>query len=64
MQLGATDEARIIRCIEYCDIARKRYPQHEHCAVLVGLRLLRGKPRRSGGIVGVVELCGKLGDGF
>ena len=35
LQLGATDEAHIIRCIEYWDIERKRYPQYEHCAVLV-----------------------------
>jgi len=35
LQLGATDETHIIRCIEYWDIERKRYPQYEHCAVLV-----------------------------
>jgi hypothetical protein len=35
IQLGATDEAHIIRTIEYWDIERKRYPQYEHCAVLV-----------------------------
>ena len=35
IQLGATDESHIIRTIEYWDIERKRYPQHEHCAVLV-----------------------------
>ena len=35
LQLGATDEAHIIRCIEYWDIERKRYPQYEHCAVLI-----------------------------
>lgn len=35
VQLGATDEAHIIRTIEYWDIERKRYPQYEHCAVLV-----------------------------
>jgi predicted transport protein len=35
LQLGATDEAHIIRCIEYWDIERRRYPQYEHCAVLV-----------------------------
>ncbi|WP_376958035.1 hypothetical protein ABNQ39_13360 [Azospirillum sp. A26] len=35
LQLGATDEAHIIRTIEYWDIERKRYPQYEHCAVLV-----------------------------
>src|SRR5271156_4090202 len=35
IQLGATDEGHIIRTIEYWDIERKRYPQYEHCAVLV-----------------------------
>jgi hypothetical protein len=35
IQLGPTDEAHIIRTIEYWDIERKRYPQYEHCAVLV-----------------------------
>src|SRR5947208_11533073 len=35
IQLGSTDEAHIIRTIEYWDIERKRYPQYEHCAVLV-----------------------------
>lgn len=35
IQLGATDEAHIIRTIEYWDIERKRYPQYDHCAVLV-----------------------------
>jgi len=35
LQLGQTDEAHIIRTIEYWDIERKRYPQYDHCAVLV-----------------------------
>ena len=35
LQLGATDEAHIIRTIEYWDIEKKRYPQYEHCAVLI-----------------------------
>ncbi len=35
LQLGATDEAHIIRTIEYWDIEKRRYPQYEHCAVLV-----------------------------
>jgi hypothetical protein len=35
VQLGVTDEAHIIRTIEYWDIERKRYPQYEHCAVMV-----------------------------
>lgn len=35
IQLGSTDEAHIVRTIEYWDIERKRYPQYEHCAVLI-----------------------------
>lgn len=35
LQLGATDEAHIIRVIEYWDIEKSRYPQFEHVAVLV-----------------------------
>ena len=35
VQLGRTDEAHVIRTIEYWDIERKRYPQYEHAAVLV-----------------------------
>lgn len=35
LQLGASDEAHIIRCVEYWDIERKRYPQYDHCAVLI-----------------------------
>jgi hypothetical protein len=35
LQLGATDEAHIVRTIEYWDIERKRYPQYDHCAVIV-----------------------------
>lgn len=35
IQLGATDESHIIRTIEYWDIERRRYPQYDHCAVIV-----------------------------
>lgn len=35
VQLGATDPSHIIRTIEYWDTERKRYPQYEHCAVIV-----------------------------
>lgn len=35
LQLGSTDETHIIRTIEYWDIERKRYPQYDHCAVIV-----------------------------
>ncbi|MCR5684161.1 MAG: endonuclease NucS [Lachnospiraceae bacterium] len=35
IQLGATDPSHIIRTIEYWDNERKKYPQHDHCAVIV-----------------------------
>jgi len=35
IQLGATNEAHIIRTVEYWDIEKSRYPQYEHVAVLV-----------------------------
>ena len=35
LMLGATDESHIVRCIEYWDIERRRYPGYEHCAVLI-----------------------------
>lgn len=35
LQLGPTDEGHIIRTIEYWDIERKRYPQYDHCAVII-----------------------------
>ena len=35
IQLGPTDEAHIIRTIEYWDLERRRYPQYEHVAVIV-----------------------------
>ena len=35
IQLGKTDESHIIRTIEYWDLERKRYPQYEHCSVIV-----------------------------
>jgi hypothetical protein len=35
IQLGATNPSHIIRCIEYWDIERRRYPGYEHIAVLV-----------------------------
>ena len=35
IQLGATDESHIIRTIEYWDIEKKRYPQYDHCAVII-----------------------------
>ncbi len=35
IQLGKTDESHIIRTIEYYDIEKSRYPQYDHCAVIV-----------------------------
>jgi predicted transport protein len=35
IQLGKTDESHIIRAIEYWDIEKKRYPQYDHCAVII-----------------------------
>jgi len=35
LQLGRTDESHIVRTIEYWDIERRRYPQYDHCAVII-----------------------------
>src|SRR5690606_18381800 len=35
IQLGKTDESHVIRTIEYWEIERKRYPQYDHCAVII-----------------------------
>lgn len=35
LQTGESDESHIIRTIEYWDTERKRYPQYDHCAVIV-----------------------------
>lgn len=35
VQLGATDSSHIIRTIEYWDTEKKRYPQYDHCAVII-----------------------------
>lgn len=35
LMLGATNPSHIMRCIEYWDIERRRYPAYEHVAVLV-----------------------------
>lgn len=39
IQLGALDESHLIRTLEYWDIERKRYPQYDHCAVIVAEEL-------------------------
>jgi predicted transport protein len=35
VQLGSTDEAHIIRTIEYWDLEKKRYPHYDHTAVII-----------------------------
>lgn len=35
IQLGKVDESHIIRTIEYWDIEKKRFPQYDHCAVII-----------------------------
>ncbi len=35
IMLGKIDESHIIRAIEYWDIERKRYPNYEHCALVI-----------------------------
>ncbi len=35
IQLGKVDESHIIRTIEYWNIEKKRYPQYDHCAVII-----------------------------
>jgi hypothetical protein len=39
IQLGTVDESHIIRTIEYWDIERKRYPQYDHCAVIIAEKI-------------------------
>ena len=41
IQLGATDASHIVRTIEYWDIERSRFPQYEHCAVIVAEEVTR-----------------------
>lgn len=35
IMLGKIDESHIIRAIEYWDIERKRFPNYEHCAIVI-----------------------------
>lgn len=35
LQLGKTDESHIIRTLEYWDYQRKRFPQYDHCPVII-----------------------------
>ena len=68
VQLGATDEAHIIRTIEYWDVERKRYPQYDHTAVLVAEDITRRFLNVIGLFNGVIPLVAiqlnavKLGD--
>jgi hypothetical protein len=39
LQLGTVDESHIIRTIEYWDVERKRYPQYDHCAVIIAEKI-------------------------
>ena len=42
VQLGATDSSHIIRCIEYWDLERRRYPGYDHVAVLIAENVTTG----------------------
>ena len=35
LTLGRVDESHVVRCMEYWDTERKRFPGYDHCAVLV-----------------------------
>src|SRR5690242_15915629 len=35
LMLGATNPSHIMRCIEYWDIERRKYPAYQHVAVIV-----------------------------
>lgn len=35
IQLGATDESHLVRCLEYWDLERRRASRFKHCAVIV-----------------------------
>lgn len=35
IMLGKVDESHIIRCLEYWDVEKKRFPNYDHCAVLI-----------------------------
>jgi hypothetical protein len=47
IMLGRIDESHIIRTIEYWDLERKRFPNYEHCAVVIAEDIglsKRGRP--------------------
>ncbi|MEL7500034.1 MAG: hypothetical protein AAFN77_20705 [Planctomycetota bacterium] len=35
LQLGKTDPSHIIRCIEYWDLERRKFPGYDHVAVII-----------------------------
>ena len=35
IQLGSSDESHIVRTLEYWDSERRRYPQYDHCGVII-----------------------------
>jgi hypothetical protein len=39
IQLGETDPSHILRTIEYWDIETRRYPNREHCAVIIAEKI-------------------------
>ena len=39
IQLGETDTSHIVRTIEYWDIETRRYPNREHCAVIIAEKI-------------------------
>jgi hypothetical protein len=70
VQLGATDASHIVRCVEYWDNERRRYPRYEHRPVLVAEDItsrffnviqLFGKAIP---IVAIKMVASKVGDGL
>ncbi|MBF4696074.1 hypothetical protein [Fusibacter ferrireducens] len=71
IQLGKLDESHIIRTIEYWDIERRKYPQYDHCAVIIAeditsrflniLQLFNGHIPIIGIQMNAYEVDGKLG---
>lgn len=68
LMLGSTDPSHIIRCIEYWDGERRRYPAYEHIAVLIAeditTRFLNVMSLMAGNIPMIaIQLCAlKVGD--
>lgn len=68
LMLGSTDPSHIVRCIEYWDSERRRYPGYEHIAVLIAeditTRFLNVMSLMAGNIPMIaIQLCAlKVGD--